>query len=161
MTSNPIRQCSGWAITSLDRGECHIDLFISQALLLEKGQLLLSAASPLDSSSQTSGETGSFVPFNFKVTSVQSRKEATAVLSEGFSCYILSFFLVSWPWKWPYRNEKDCCWKWQKLQVDKYPFEAGVPSCLLVLWPWRIYLLTSPLWALIFSFANPLTTPVS
>lgn len=34
------------------------------------------------------------------------------------------------------RNEKDCHWKCQNLQVDKYPLEPGVPFCLLGIRPW-------------------------
>ena len=101
MTSNPIRQYPGCAISSLGGDEClHWSVYLSGPAAGERPAVSLRADFPLDSSQSIRG-VRSFVPFKLKVTGVQSRSQTTVVPSESFRHCISSSILLILPWRWP------------------------------------------------------------
>ena len=136
MTSNPIRQYPGCAISSLGGDEClHWSVYLSGPAAGERPAVSLRADFPLDSSQSIRG-VHSFVPFKLKVTGVQSRSQTTVVPSESFRHCISSSILLILPWRWPLwemKNMVGSAWACKGTDLGLIP---GATACMLPVWLW-------------------------
>ena len=151
MTSNPIMQYPGCAISSLGRDEClHWSVYLSGPAAGERPAVSLRADFPLDSSQSIRG-VRSFVPFKLKVTGVQSRSQTTVVPSESFRHCISSFILLILPWRWPLWEMKI---RWEVLGLARGQIAAWYQALMLVGYLYDFGEVICPLWAQMLSFAK-------